>query len=99
MDCRTFKDLLDSFLSDELMVETNHAILWHDEQCAACTAEKEARQRLRVLLRRIRNNSELDAEFHEQLCERLRVEAGAEKTSGARRLSVFLRLHFAGQLN
>ena len=92
MDCRAFKDLLDSFLSDELMVETNHAILWHAERCATCRAEMEARQRLRVILRRIRDNSKLSAEFHERLRERLRAEAVAEKTSDARRMSVFHRL-------
>ncbi|MCI0390846.1 MAG: hypothetical protein MOB07_19035 [Acidobacteria bacterium] len=92
MDCRAFKDLLDSFQSDELMVETNHAILWHAEQCATCRAEMEARQRLRIILRRIRDNSKLSAEFHERLRERLRLEAAAEKKSGARRVSVFLRL-------
>lgn len=92
MDCRAFKDLLDSFLSDELMVETNHAILWHAERCATCRTEMEARQRLRVILRRIRDNCKINAEFHEQLRERLRLEAFAEKTSGARRMSVFHRL-------
>jgi predicted anti-sigma-YlaC factor YlaD len=92
MDCRAFKELLDSFLSDELKVETNHAILWHAERCATCRAEMEARQRLRVLLRRIRDNSQTSAEFHEQLRERLRLEVVAEKTSGARGVSVFLRL-------
>ena len=92
MDCRAFKDLLDSFLSDELMVETNHAILWHAERCATCRAEMEARQRLRVILRRIRDHGKISAEFHERLRERLRAEAVAEKTSGARRVSVFFRL-------
>ncbi len=92
MDCRAFKDLLDSFLSDELMVETNHAILWHAERCATCQAEMEARQRLRVILRRIRDNSKLSAEFHEQLRERLRAEAVSDKPSGAGRVSVFHRL-------
>ena len=92
MDCRAFKELLDSFLSDELTVETNHAILWHAERCIACRAEMGARQRLRVLLRRIRDNSKISVEFRKQLRERLRVEAGAERRSGARRVSVFLRL-------
>lgn len=92
MDCRTFKELLDSFLSDELRVETNHAILWRVERCAACKAEMGARQRLRTLLRRIRNNSKMSAGFPKQLRERLRVEAVAEMTPGARRVSVFLRL-------
>lgn len=96
MDCRAFKDLLDSFLSDELMVETNHVVLWHAERCATCRAEMEARQRLRALLHRIRDNSKTSAEFHERLCERLRVEAFAEKSSGklsgAGRVSMLFRL-------
>jgi pyruvate/2-oxoglutarate dehydrogenase complex dihydrolipoamide dehydrogenase (E3) component len=62
------------------------------KRCATCQAEMEARQRLRVILRRIRDNGQVSAEFQEQLRERLRLEAIAEKTSGARRMLVFLRL-------
>jgi anti-sigma factor RsiW len=49
-DCREIRELIDSYLSEELLVETNHRVLRHLETCQACEAEARRRQRLRVLL-------------------------------------------------
>jgi len=49
-DCRPARELLDSFLSGELTVETNHAVLRHLETCPACRAEAERRRTTRTLL-------------------------------------------------
>jgi anti-sigma factor RsiW len=49
-DCRHARELLDSFLSGELTVETNHAVLRHLETCQACRAEAERRRTTRTLL-------------------------------------------------
>lgn len=51
MDCRNFKEMLDSYLCDELSVETNHACLQHAERCSSCRAELGARRELRRTLR------------------------------------------------
>ena len=51
MDCRNFKEVLDSYLSDELAVETNHLIIRHTEHCADCRSEMAARRNLRGILR------------------------------------------------
>jgi hypothetical protein len=51
MTCRDVRNLADSFLSDELLTETNHEILRHLEVCASCRDEIEARRRLREALR------------------------------------------------
>ena len=42
---------MDSYLANELLVETNHEVLRHLETCPACSAELELRTRLRSRLR------------------------------------------------
>lgn len=49
-DCQQIRELLDSFLSDELSVETNHAVLRHLESCDACRVEVDRRRETRRLL-------------------------------------------------
>jgi anti-sigma factor RsiW len=51
MDCRTVRQLADSFLSEQLLVETNHEVLRHLETCDACRAELDARRAIRERLR------------------------------------------------
>jgi anti-sigma factor RsiW len=50
-ECRTYRDLMDSYISGELTVESNHEVLRHLERCDACRAEIERRERTRALLR------------------------------------------------
>ena len=51
MQCREFREIADSYLSNELMVETNHGVIAHLEQCADCRQELKARRELRGKLR------------------------------------------------
>jgi anti-sigma factor RsiW len=51
MQCRDVRELLDSYLGQELMVETNHDLMRHLETCPDCRAELEARRQLRTRLR------------------------------------------------
>ncbi len=51
MECSDFYDMADSYLGDELLVETNHEVLQHLEGCAACRGELAARRELRARLR------------------------------------------------
>lgn len=51
MQCRDFRELADSYIGDELLVETNHDVLRHLETCAACRRELAARRELRSKLR------------------------------------------------
>ncbi|HEX6975214.1 MAG TPA: hypothetical protein VF147_12500 [Vicinamibacterales bacterium] len=51
MECRDVRELADSFLSEQLLVETSHDILRHLAQCRSCHAEVESRRRLRTALR------------------------------------------------
>lgn len=50
MTCREARELADSFLSDQLLVETMHEIVRHLETCPTCREEFEARRLLRKRL-------------------------------------------------
>ncbi len=50
MNCKDFREIADSYLSDELLVETNHDVLRHLENCADCRRELAARRDLRERL-------------------------------------------------
>jgi hypothetical protein len=75
MDCRNFKEVLDSYLSDELAVETNHAVMRHAEHCPGCRNEMGARRNLRGVLRGAVKATTASPEFRNRLRERLRAEA------------------------
>jgi anti-sigma factor RsiW len=85
MECRNFKELLDSFLCQELAVETNHQLLNHAEHCPNCRAEMASRRNMRESLRRACSHDRLSDEACEQLRTKLRAEAsGSVKTIGWR---------------
>ncbi len=49
--CEKIRGYLDSYISNELLVETNHEVLRHLEHCPSCSAEVEARSRLKTRLK------------------------------------------------
>jgi hypothetical protein len=49
--CEKTRRYMDAYLSNELLVETNHEVLRHLESCPACTAELAVRSRLRSRLK------------------------------------------------
>ena len=51
MQCREVRELADSFLSEQLLVETNHEIVRHLETCPDCRADIAARRTLRDKIR------------------------------------------------
>jgi len=51
MECRDVREMADSFLSEQLLVETNHELLRHLETCPVCRADMAARRALRDKLR------------------------------------------------
>lgn len=51
MECHEFGEIADSYLSDELSVETNHEAISHLEKCVDCRSELSARRALRAKLR------------------------------------------------
>ena len=50
LDCQHVHEVMDSYLSEELSVETNHRVLRHLAECPDCSGELKRRQRLRALL-------------------------------------------------
>ncbi len=50
MECRAVRELADSFLSDELLVETNHHILRHLATCPICRDDVATRRAWRTAL-------------------------------------------------
>lgn len=82
MDCRSFKEMLDSYLCQELAVETNHAMLHHAEHCSSCRCELGARRQLRESLRRSCAQECMSEEALARLRARLRAECLAECGEG-----------------
>ena len=59
MNCKDFREIVDSYLSDELLTETNHEMLLHMENCLECRDEIKARRSIRSLLRSaVRNEAQ-----------------------------------------
>jgi anti-sigma factor RsiW len=51
MQCRDVRELADSFLSEQLLVETNHEVLRHIETCPDCRVDIAGRRAMRDSLR------------------------------------------------
>jgi hypothetical protein len=78
MQCRDARELLDSFIGEELLVETNHDLLRHLATCPECTGELEGRRRIRSGLKRALGHSadlQLRPEFTQEVTARLRSSA------------------------
>jgi anti-sigma factor RsiW len=78
MRCQEFREMTDSYLSDELLIETNHDVLRHLESCAACLSEFAARRELRARVRSAVKNSpetQINHAFAARLQTNLRAAA------------------------
>ncbi len=66
MYCKDFRQLLDSYISDELLIETNHDVLRHLEDCGDCRHTLTAHRDLRMQLRNAivtSSNTQIDPIF------------------------------------
>ena len=59
--CEKTRRYMDAYISNELLVETNHEMLRHLETCPACSAELETRGRLRSRLKSAVQNQPVPA--------------------------------------
>ena len=78
MQCRELRDIADSYLAEELLVETNHEVLRHLEGCPACREEVSARRQLRAGLKHAFGNAaslQPDAELIGRLHAGIRAHA------------------------
>lgn len=78
MNCREFKELVDSYLSNELLVETNHSVLRHLESCSNCRAvlgdHREVKARLRDAVMNA-DESRIDQRFAVTVRDKLRAKS------------------------
>jgi hypothetical protein len=61
--CERTRKYLDSYISNELLVETNHEVLRHLESCAECSAEADARSQLRARVKSAVRSQAVPAEL------------------------------------
>ncbi len=76
MKCHDLREIADSYLSDELMIETNHDVLKHLETCADCRGELAAREQVRAKLRAAFQQAQ-DLQMSNEFAARLRAQLRA----------------------
>lgn len=84
MDCREVRQLAEAFVSEQLLVETTHAMVAHLDSCAPCRAEIAGLRRLRAAARSaVANASHLAPrpDFMDALNSRIRTEASRASSS------------------
>ena len=84
MQCHEFREIADSYLGNELAVETNHAVISHLEDCAECRRELAARRALRTRLREAfikAPENQMSPEFAERLTTQLQNRAPGEPSA------------------
>ena len=82
MNCRDFREIIDSYLCDELLTETNHEVLRHLEVCANCRGVIETRRILRARIKSAVVNAaefQMSDDFYGGLCARLKQASAADK--------------------
>ncbi len=85
MNCKDFQEVVDSYLSDELLTETNHDIMRHMEACTSCRSVIESRREFRTRLKLAILDSEtyrLDENFNHRLMTQLRIENSGSNAAG-----------------
>ena len=70
--CEKTRKYLDSYISNELLVETNHEVLRHIENCPACAAELDARTQLRKRLKSAVNAQNVPPDLQVRIREQIR---------------------------
>lgn len=74
--CKRIRSYLDSYLNNELLVETNHEVLKHLETCAACTRTLADRMRLKDQLKRAVMQEYAPAALRERISGNVRSGRG-----------------------
>ncbi|HSF24208.1 MAG TPA: zf-HC2 domain-containing protein [Blastocatellia bacterium] len=74
--CKRIRSYLDSYLNNELMVETNHEVLRHLEACEDCSRSLEDRARLKAQLKRAVMQEYAPAALRERITADLRRSRG-----------------------
>jgi hypothetical protein len=72
--CERTRKYLDSYIDNELLVETNHDVLKHLESCPACAAEADARGHLRARVKVAVRSQAVPVELAALVREKIRTE-------------------------
>lgn len=72
--CDKTRRYLDSYISNELLVETNHEVLRHLEGCRTCAAEVDARTKLRARLKSAVDAQSAPPELQVRIREKIREQ-------------------------
>jgi anti-sigma factor (TIGR02949 family) len=75
--CEKTLGYLDAYISNELTVETNHEVLRHLDGCTGCSAELDARTRLRSRLQTAVKAQSVPPELQVRIREQIRNEGSA----------------------
>ena len=70
--CEKVRGYLDSYVSNELLIETNHEVLKHLESCPDCSHELETRVRLKDLLQRAVRHEAAPPDLQEKIRKKIR---------------------------
>ncbi|HVE15850.1 MAG TPA: zf-HC2 domain-containing protein [Chthoniobacterales bacterium] len=81
--CERTRKYLDSYISNELLIETNHEVLRHLEHCPTCSTEAATRQQLRARLKSAVRTQPVPAELSALVRERIRAEEFRKSSSWA----------------
>lgn len=73
--CKKIRSYLDSYLSNELMVETNHEVLKHVDSCQACADALASRSRVKQVLRQAVMRDEAPAGLRYRIQKNIRKSA------------------------
>jgi anti-sigma factor RsiW len=82
--CEKTRKYLDSYISNELLVETNHEVLKHIEGCAACAGELEAGTRLRGRVKAAVRAQSVPPELQVRIREQIRSSGSGPWWAGWR---------------
>jgi anti-sigma factor RsiW len=71
-NCERIRRYLDSYISNELLVESNLEVLRHVEQCSACSQELETRVRIRASLQAAARREDLPPGLEQKIRREIR---------------------------
>lgn len=86
-NCDKIREYIDSYVSDELQVETNQEILSHLERCSECVALVEDRRRVRTLVRGAVERQPCPADLEQRVISAIRRQSPAGLSPNVWRLS------------
>lgn len=77
--CEKIRSYLDSYLNNELLIETNHEVLKHLEACRECSAELENRTRVKSLLYQAVRKQQAPPGLEERIRNDIRARASGTR--------------------